>query len=178
MRTGACCTFRECGKMRAILLTITLALVAACQQEPAESSGHSTRFVPFLGFEDTVATLSFREVTADEFEIVLQSPAGPQQTLELQGNEWRLEGALGGGAFRLDRLSSRGPREATGLYEFGDDYRWAIRPELQHDGQLLASSAYMPMADNARYDVRITNRGLIVRPLNEAATRAASIEWN
>ena len=164
--------------MRALLLTITLTLMAACQQEPAEPSAQSTRFIPFLGLEDTVATLSFREISADQFEVVLQSPAGPQQTLELQGSEWRLEAALGGGAFRLDRLSSRGPREAAGLYEFGDDYRWAIRSELQPDGQLLASSAYMPMADNARYDVRITNRGLIARPLNEAATQAASTDWD
>lgn len=163
--------------MRALLIVTLLACTLACQQEPA-SSEQTTRFIPYLGFEDSVATLTFHERTADHFEIVFESSAGPQQTLELQGDEWRLEATLGGGEFRLDRLSSRGSREANGLYEFNEDYRWAIRPELQHEARLAASSAYMPMTDNAQYDVRITSRGLVARPMNEAAAQAAAAGWD
>ena len=42
---------------------------------------------------------------------------------------------------------------------------------------LYGSGAYMPMADGARYEVRITQNGLIARPTNEAAAEASSSGW-
>jgi hypothetical protein len=35
----------------------------------------------------------------------------------------------------------------------------------------------MPMADGARYEVRITQNGLIARPTNEIAAEASSSGW-
>ena len=43
---------------------------------------------------------------------------------------------------------------------------------------LYGSGAYMPMADGARYEVRITQNGLIARPTNEVAAEASSSGWN
>jgi hypothetical protein len=40
------------------------------------------------------------------------------------------------------------------------------------------SGTYQPMADGARYQVNITRTGLISRPVNEAASEAASGGWD
>jgi hypothetical protein len=43
---------------------------------------------------------------------------------------------------------------------------------------LYGSGAYMPMVDGGRYEVRITQNGLIARPTNEVAAEAASSGWH
>jgi hypothetical protein len=43
---------------------------------------------------------------------------------------------------------------------------------------LYGSGAYMPMADGARYEVRITQNGLFARATNEVAAEATSSGWN
>ena len=42
---------------------------------------------------------------------------------------------------------------------------------------LYGSGAYMPMVDGGRYEVRITQNGLIARPTNEAAEEASASGW-
>jgi hypothetical protein len=42
---------------------------------------------------------------------------------------------------------------------------------------LYGGAAYMPMADGARYEVWITQSGLIARPVNEAAREASNGGW-
>ena len=42
---------------------------------------------------------------------------------------------------------------------------------------LYGGAAYMPMADGARYEVWITQSGLIARPVNDAARSASSGGW-
>ena len=43
---------------------------------------------------------------------------------------------------------------------------------------LYGSGAYMPMVDGARYEVRITQNGLIARPTNEVAAESVSSGWH
>ena len=42
---------------------------------------------------------------------------------------------------------------------------------------LYGGAAYMPMADGARYEVWITQSGLIARPANDVARNASAGGW-
>ncbi len=42
---------------------------------------------------------------------------------------------------------------------------------------LYGGAAYMPMADGARYEVWITQSGLVARPANDAARNASAGGW-
>lgn len=177
MRTGGFYMF----EIRALVLLMMASLVAtACGQPPpsVEQVETTAPTLPSLGLDDTIATLEFRAGPGGTFEVVLQSPAGPSRTLRVIGTEWRLEGILADGEFSLDRISTRDASEYAEAYYFNSGYRWDLQPELHHDGRLLASSAYMPIADQARYSVRITQNGLITRPLNASAARATQENWN
>lgn len=132
-----------------------------------------------------------------------QDPNGVARTFEVHGDEWRLEArvlkwkpwanVLGLNAqYRLDRFSGR---YADTQQELTDERSvYDIRP-TRHSGidlwpiardysrrapvvdTLYGSGTYMPMAHGARYEVRITQNGLIARPTNEAAAEASSSGW-
>lgn len=121
----------------------------------------------------------------------------------MRGDEWRLEArvlkwkpwanVMGLDAqYRLDRLSGRyaetqdelnaersvydiRPAPSRGL----DLWSWARR--TGNYASLVdtpyGSGAHMPMADGARYEVRITQSGLVARPTNEIAAAAAPGGW-
>ncbi|MEQ1491197.1 MAG: hypothetical protein ABL932_11685, partial [Terricaulis sp.] len=95
--------------------------------------------------------------------------------------------------YRLDRFSGRYTDTQQELNAERSAYD--IRPERQSGidlwplardyakyapmvDTLYGSGAYMPMADGARYEVRITQNGLIARPTNEVAAEASSSGWN
>ncbi len=133
-----------------------------------------------------------------------QDPEGIVRTFELHGDEWRMEARvlrwkpwaniLGlDSQYRLDRFSGRytdtqqelnaersaydiRPTRQSGvdLWPLARDYsRYAPMVDT-----LYGSGAYMPMADGARYEVRITQNGLIARATNEVAAEASSSGWN
>lgn len=125
----------------------------------------------------------------------------------LHGDEWRIEAqvlkwkpwanVLGLDAqYRLDRLSGRyrsveqelnAPRSVhalggqpsplpwrISLWDTARRYRAWVRPV----DTLYGGAAYMPMADGARYEVWITQSGLVARPANEAARAASAGGWS
>lgn len=130
-------------------------------------------------------------------------PDGVTRTFEVHGDEWRIEArvlkwkpwanVLGlDSQYRLDRFSGRYTETQQELT--GERSAFDIRPErssgvdlwpLARDfsqyapllDTLYGSGAYMPMADGARYEVRITQNGLIARPTNEVAAEASSSGW-
>lgn len=132
-----------------------------------------------------------------------QDPAGITRTFEVHGDEWRMEArvlkwkpwanVLGlDSQYRLDRFSGR--YQDTQQELTAERSAYDIRP-TRHSGldlwpiarsysryapvvdTLYGSGAYMPMADGARYEVRITQNGLIARPTNEIAAEASSSGW-
>jgi hypothetical protein len=132
-----------------------------------------------------------------------QDPAGITRTFDVHGDEWRMEArvlkwkpwanVLGlDSQYRLDRFSGRytdtqqeltGERSAYDIRptrQSGIDL-WPIAREysryLPVVDTLYGSGAYMPMADGATYEVRITQNGLIARPTNESAAEASSSGW-
>lgn len=132
-----------------------------------------------------------------------ENPEGVTRTFEVHGDEWRIEArvlkwkpwanVLGlDSQYRLDRFSGRYQDTQQELH--GERSAYDIRP-TRHSGidlwpiareyskyaplvdTLYGSGAYMPMSDGARYEVRITQNGLIARPTNEAAAEASSSGW-
>ena len=104
--------------------------------------------------------------------------------------------------YRLDRLSGRyenieqertGARSVhalsggdVGTEVLGTTLPWKIsawdaarryRRYVNAVDTLYGSAAYMPMADGARYEVWITQSGLIARPANDAARNASAGGW-
>ncbi len=131
------------------------------------------------------------------------NPEPVTRTYEVHGDEWRIEArvlkwkpwanVIGlDSQYRLDRFSGRYTDTQQELT--GERSAYDIRPSRQSGvdlwplardfsqyaplvDTLYGSGAYMPMAEGARYEVRITQNGLIARPTNEMAAEASSSGW-
>lgn len=130
-------------------------------------------------------------------------PDGARQTYDIYGDEWRIEArvlkwrpwanVLGlDSQYQLDRLSGRyiGTEDELNARRSVYDLRPAAENQVdlwalgrQHDilinavDTLYGSGAAMPMADGARYEVWITQSGLIARAVNPQAEEAAAGGW-
>jgi hypothetical protein len=123
-------------------------------------------------------------------------PADPPRTFPLKGDEWRIEArvlkwkpwatVLGLNArYRLERLAGEfadtaseqagppsvidllQPEEAGGLWQLSNRLNKAHVLDTAY-----GSAALMPMTDGARYEVSLTQSGLLARPANDAAAKA------
>ncbi|MDO1559925.1 hypothetical protein Q0812_10865 [Brevundimonas sp. 2R-24] len=129
-------------------------------------------------------------------------PEGYSRDYEVQGDEWRLEArvlkwkpwanVLGlDSQYRLDRLSGRyedvesersAPRSvhdlggAPGRIDVWKLSREGGRMSRAVDA-LYGGGVFMPMADGARYEVWITQSGLVARPANPIAEQAGGEGW-
>jgi hypothetical protein len=124
----------------------------------------------------------------------------------LHGDEWRIEAqvlkwkpwanTLGlNTQYRLDRLSGRyrsiqqeinAERSVHPLTIADSGLPWQIstwdaarkyRKYVDAVDTLYGGAAYMPMADGARYEVWITQSGLVARPANDVARNASAGGW-
>jgi hypothetical protein len=147
-----------------------------------------------LTYERPVAVLVFEQRSPQHFRATLtEMPGGEMQIFVLAGDEWQLDARvlkwkgwanlLGLDAqYRLERVSGRyrdleqerhAERTVYGLSENPGVDLWRLSTEypawLPFVDAVYGSATYMPMADGARYEVSITQSGLIARPLNPAA---------
>jgi hypothetical protein len=160
-----------------------------------------------LTFERPVATLEFTARGPQDFDVSLrqadgQGGFGPATAYELFGDEWRIEArvlkwkpwanTLGLDAqYRLDRLAGeysdtqaelqakRSVYDLRPLNRYGFDL-WKLARTYPHPAlvdTLYGSAALMPMANGAKYEVWITQSGLIARPVNPAASQAG-LGWH
>jgi hypothetical protein len=152
-----------------------------------------------LTHEEPVAEIVFEARAPQRFAATLtQVPSGEMQTFVLTGDEWQLDARvlkwrgwanlLGLDAqYRLERVSGRyrdieqerhDERTVYPLSENPGIDLWTLSSQyprwLPFVDAVYGSATYLPMADGARYQVSITQSGLIARPLNQAATSAAS----
>ena len=149
-----------------------------------------------LTFEQPVATLSFSQMAPEQYQVLLRSPDGRARLFTLVGDEWQLDarvlkwhGAaniLGLDAqFRLERISGRyrdveQARAATpSLYSLAEPQGldlWAVSQDhpawIPFVDAIYGSATYMPMAHQARFEVTMTQSGLIARPANPTAEQA------
>lgn len=151
-----------------------------------------------LAHEKPVAEIVFEARGDQRYRAVLaQVPSGEMQMFVLAGDEWQLDARvlkwkgwanlLGLDAqYRLERVSGRyrdieqerkGERTVYALSENPGVDLWTLSAEyprwLPFVDAVYGSATYLPMADGARYEVSITQSGLMARPLNEAAEAAA-----
>ena len=152
-----------------------------------------------LTFEQPVAEIVFEQRGPQRYRATLtQIPSGEMQTFMLAGDEWQLDARvlkwkgwanlLGLDAqYRLERVSGRyrdiqqernDERTVYGLSENPGVDLWVLSTQypkwLPFVDAVYGSATYLPMADAARYEVKMTQSGLIARPVNNAANEAAS----
>ncbi|HEX7012971.1 MAG TPA: hypothetical protein VF161_09495 [Steroidobacteraceae bacterium] len=155
-----------------------------------------------LSHEEPVAEIVFESRGPQRYRATLsREPVGEIQVFTLAGDEWQLDARvlkwkgwanlLGLDAqYRLERISGRyrsieqertAERTVYGLSDNPGIDLWALsvaHPRLlPFVDAMYGSATYLPMADGARYEVSITQSGLIARPVN-AAARAATGSWN
>ena len=151
-----------------------------------------------LTHERPVAEIVFEQRGPQIFNATLtQVPNGEIQMFVLNGDEWQLDARVlkwKGWAnlfgldaqYRLERVSGRyrnidqersAERTVYALAENPGLDLWQMtldKPDrLPFVDAVYGNAAYMPMSDGARYEVSITQTGLVARPVNAAAQQAA-----
>jgi hypothetical protein len=154
-----------------------------------------------LTFEQPVAEIVFEARSSQQYRATLtQIPSGEMQMFMLAGDEWQLDARvlkwkgwanlLGLDAqYRLERVSGRyrdieqernAERTVYALSENPGIDLWVLSTQypkwLPFVDAVYGSATYLPMADGARFEVKMTQSGLIARPANEAANAAAAAQ--
>ncbi|MEJ2761569.1 MAG: hypothetical protein P8126_08560 [Gammaproteobacteria bacterium] len=152
-----------------------------------------------LTYEKPVAELTFQQLGPQHFRARLSGvPGQPAGRYDLYGDEWQIDARilkwkppatlLGLDArYRLERLGGRyrdirqereKPRAVYRLAPRSGLDLWELLAGLQsYLGWVDAyygNATYLPMADGARYEVSLTQSGLVARPANERARQAVS----
>ena len=130
-------------------------------------------------------------------------PGGLVKRYQVHGDQWRIEArllkwkpwanVLGlDTQYRLDRLSGRYESTADELtaprsvYDLGPEPgnidMWTMARKSKRYAPMVDSfyggGAFMPMANGARYEVWLTQTGLVARPMNPAALEAGGEGWH
>ncbi len=147
-----------------------------------------------LRFEQSVALLSFKQLGPQSYQAMVQA-TGRQlaYAFPVSGDEWQMDARVViwkplanlfglDALFRLERFSGRyhdvtqARSQLPTVHDMHDkeqvDFIALLKRFPAGVDVQFGSSAYMPMADNARYELRLTQTGLIVRPDNLAAHKA------
>lgn len=178
-----------CG---AALLAVGVALIAL---------GANIHTYQRLTAERPVAEVEFTQTGPRQFDVRLHfSDIGQYRDVSLSGDEWQLDArvlkwaglAILAGAdtqYRLERISGRyrdidseleGPRSVHALAENPGLDLWRLAQDYERYMPWIdaryGSATYLPMRHGARFEVAMTQTGLIARPLN-AAGESAVREW-
>lgn len=158
--------------------------------------GANLRTYQRLGFEQPAGELQLMRTAEREFNAVLTYPSGQRANFALRGDEWQVDARVlkwhafanivgFDAAYRLERISGRYSRiedersQARTVYSLNPPQR--IDPwELAHAyhswipwmDALYGSATFLPMADGALFEIKVSQSGLIARPLNQAAREA------
>jgi hypothetical protein len=173
-----------------ILLSVCAALIAA-----------NLRTYQRLSFEQPAGELQFTRTGEREFNAVLTYPSGERANFALRGDEWQVDARVlkwhafanlvgFDTAYRLERIGGRYTRiederaEARTVYALNPPQRidpWELahrfRSWLPWLDALYGSATFLPMADGALYEIKVSQSGLIARPLNQAARDAVG-SWH
>src|SRR3990170_2194066 len=152
--------------------------------------------VYLLGAALEAARAVLRALGPQRYELLLVREGEPSQRFELRGDEWQIDarvlkwrglGSLLGfdTVYRFERLSGRyadndlerkAARSVHALSPQGTVDFWQLLKKyhgyMPLADALYGSAAYVPMADGAQYVVSVSATGLLIRPLNDAASKA------
>jgi hypothetical protein len=178
-------------------LALILLLAAAC----AALVGSNLRSYQRMSFEQPACELQFSRVGDRQFNADLTYPNGERANFVLDGDEWQVDARvlkwhafanlLGfDAAYRLERISGRYtriederslPRTVYELHEPGSIDPWELihryHSWIPWIDALYGSATFLPMADGALYEIKVSQSGLVARPLNQAA-REATGSWH
>ena len=178
------------------LTALTLALIAGA----AVLVAANLRTYQRLSAEHPAGELQLARIGDHQFNGVFTFPSGERADFALRGDEWQIDARvlkwqaftnlLGfDAAYRLDRISGRYtsieeertlPRTVYALNPPDRVDLWALvhryNSWLPGIDALYGSATYVPMADGALYEVKVSQSGLVARPLNQAA-RTAVGNW-
>jgi hypothetical protein len=160
--------------------------------------GSNLRTYQRLSFEQPAGELQLFRSGERQFNAVLSYPSGERANFELRGDEWQVDARVlkwrafanlvgFDAAYRLERIGGRyskiedersQPRTVYDLNTAGRIDPW----ELIHHyhswvpwmDALYGSATYLPMSDGALYEIKVSQSGLVARPLNQAAREAVS----
>jgi hypothetical protein len=146
-----------------------------------------------MSFEQPAGELQLSRTGEREFEAVLTYPDGGRAIFALRGDEWQVDArvlkwhALANmigfdTAYRLERISGRYTRvedertQARTVYSLNPPQRidpWNLvhryHSWMPWMDALYGSATFLPMADGALYEIKVSQSGLVARPLNQAA---------
>jgi hypothetical protein len=154
-----------------------------------------------LTYEQPVGELQLNRTGERQFNAVLTYPGGERADFALRGDEWQIDArvlkwrALANivgfdSVYRLERIGGRYAR----IEEERDQPRtvYALNPPQRIDpwdlvhryhswipglDALYGSAAFLPMADGALYEIKMSQSGLVARPLNQSA-RDVVASWH
>ena len=173
-----------------ILLSVVAALIAG-----------SLLTYQRMSFEQAAGELQLTRTGDREFNASLTYPSGARASFALRGDEWQIDSrVLKWHAFanlvgfdtvyRLERIGGRYTRvedersQPRSVYSLNPPQ--LIDPwDLVHRyhswvpwmDALYGSATFLPMADGALYEIKVSQSGLVARPLNQAA-RDAVAGWH
>ena len=179
------------------MMALLLLLVAACIALIAVN----IRTYQRLTYEQPAGELQFSRTGERQYNAELSYPDGERADFALRGDEWQVDARvlkwrafanlLGfDAAYRLERISGRYtqiadersmPRTVYDLHAPSRIDLWALahryRAWVPWMDALYGSATFLPMADGALYEIKVSQSGLIARPLNQAARDAVG-NWH
>jgi hypothetical protein len=172
-------------------------LAAAC----AVLIGTNLRSYQRLAYEQPAGELQLTRDGDRQFDAVLTYPDGQRANFPLRGDEWQVDARVlkwhafanligFDAAYRLERISGRYtrlederslPRTVYDLHTSGRIDPWEVahryRSWVPWLDALYGSATFLPMTDGALYEIKVSQSGLIARPLNQAAREAVG-SWH
>ena len=152
-----------------------------------------------LTSEQAVAMVQVQQLAPQRFNLVLRMPEKSPRSFVIEGDEWQLDARvlkwhgwaqlLGLDAqYRLDRLSGRyrniiqARNQLSSVHDLasvnGPLDIWALarrKPKwLPWVDAEYGSATYLPLRDQAAFEVKLTQTGLLARPVNPHAVRAVT----
>jgi hypothetical protein len=188
---------RVMGGMAHGAAALIFLLAAAC----AVLVGSNLRTYQRLSYEQPAGELQLSRVGERQFDAVLSYPDGERAGFPLHGDEWQVDARVlkwhafanlvgFDTAYRLERISGRysniedersQPRTVYELHAPGRIDPWELihryRSWVPWMDALYGSATFLPMADGALYEIKVSQSGLVARPLNQAAREAVG-SWH
>jgi hypothetical protein len=176
---------------------IIFILAAVC----AVLIGMNLRTYQRLSYEQPAGELQLSRIADRQFDAVLSYPDGERANFPLRGDEWQVDARVlkwhafanlvgFDTAYRLERISGRysriedertEPRTVYDLHNRGRVDPWELihryRSWVPWMDALYGSATFLPMADGALYEIKVSQSGLVARPLNQAAREAVG-SWH
>jgi hypothetical protein len=158
--------------------------------------GSNLRTYQRLSHEQPAGELQLSKAGERQFDAVLSYPDGERANFTLRGDEWQVDARVlkwhafanlvgFDTAYRLERISGRyshvedertEPRTVYDLHAPGRVDPWELihryRSWVPWMDALYGNATYVPMADGALYEIKVSQSGLVARPLNQAAREA------